>query len=203
VLKRNAILAAKLTIIASLFATNISSWQNYSVNGYVGWHSFANGMVDGFLIVGFLSTYKLIVSDVLLRRFFARLSFVRTLILNSIAYSFLILFGRALGRFIMEYEHFVLLPTGTDIARQHFYQTLGAALIFLLLLNFLLQNSRLLGPRVLLPRGLKDANCIKLPLLIEHFFPSNRSITGNATAAYPSFAQAPTSESWLSVKWVF
>lgn len=242
-LKRNAILAARLTLIASLFATSISSWQNYSANGYVGWHSFANGMVDGFLIVGFLSTYKLIVSDVLLRRFFARLSFVRTLILNSIAYSFLILFGRALGRFIMEYEHFVLLPTGTDIARQHFYQALGAALIFSLLLNFLLQNSRLLGPRVLanfitgryhhpiyekrivlfmdlkssttlterlgdqryldfmsdtfsditeaiiatdaeiykyvgdeiilswsVPRGLKNANCIKLPLLIEQFF---------------------------------
>lgn len=148
-LKRNAILAAKLTLIASLFATSISSWQNYSANGFVGWHSFANGLVDGFLIVGFLSTYKLIVSDVLLRRFFARLSFVRTLILNSIAYSFLILFGRALGRFIMEYEHFVLLPTGTDIARQHFYQALGAALIFSVLLNFLLQNSRLLGPRVL------------------------------------------------------
>ncbi|AFM14086.1 adenylate/guanylate cyclase domain-containing protein [Turneriella parva] len=242
-LKRNAILAAKLTVIASLFATSISSWQNYSANGYVGWHSFANGLVDGFFIVGFLSTYKLIISDVLLRRFFSRLSFVRTLILNSIAYSFLILFGRALGRFIMEYEHFVLLPTGTDIARQHFYQALGAALIFSLLLNFLLQNSRLLGPRVManfitgryhhpiyekrivlfmdlkssttlteklgdqryldfmsetfsdlteaiiatdaeiykyvgdeiilswpVPRGLREGNCLKLPLLIQKFF---------------------------------
>ncbi len=259
-LKRNAILAAKLTGIAALFATGISSWQNYSSNGYMSWHSFANGLVDGFLIVGFLSTYKLIVSDVLLRRFFVRLSFVRTLLLNSIAYSFLILFGRALGRFIMEYEHFVLLPTGTDVARQHFYQALGAALIFSLLLNFLLQNSRLLGPRVLanfitgryhnpiyekrivlfmdlkssttlteklgdqryldfmsetfsdmteaiiateaeiykyvgdeiilswpVPRGIKNSNCLRLPLLIEKFFADRAEIYRQRYGYVPEF----------------
>ena len=148
-LKRNFSLSLKITFLAAVFGIGISSWQNYSAHGFIGWRNVLNGFVDAFLIVGLLSTYKLIVSDVLLRRFFSRLSFARTLILNSLAYSFLILFGRALGRYIMEYERFVLFPVGSEIARVHFIQALVAALVFSILLNFLLQNSRLLGPRVL------------------------------------------------------
>lgn len=148
-LKHNARLALKLSLIAGMLATLVSSWQNYSAYGTVTLHSVGNGLVDGFLIVMLLSSYKLIVTDVLLRRFFQKLSFLPTLFLNSLVYSILILFGRAFGRYLMEYDRFVLFPVGDSMARQHFYEALIVALVFSIVLNFLLQNSRLLGPKVM------------------------------------------------------
>lgn len=149
VLKHNAKLALKLSLGAGIFATLVSSWQNYSAYGSITLHSVGNGLVDGFLIVMLLSSYKLIVTDVLLRRFFQNLSFLPTLFLNSLVYSILILFGRAFGRYLMEYDSFVLFPVDDSMARQHFYQALFVALVFSIVLNFLLQNSRLLGPKVM------------------------------------------------------
>jgi len=148
-LRRNLLLVIKITLFAAVLGIAVSSWQNYTARGFIGWRNVLNGFVDAFLIVGLLTTYKLIFSDILFSRFFAKLSFARTLILNSVIYSILILFGRAVGRYIMEYDRFILFPVGDEVARAHFFQALGIALFFSLLLNFLLQNSRLLGPKVL------------------------------------------------------
>lgn len=148
-LKRNLLLTLRLALIAGLLATSVSSWQSFSASGQIGIKSIANGLVDGFLIVGLVAGYKLLVTDFLLSRFFSRVSVVPTLLINSFVYSVLILFGRAVGRYLMEYDRFVLLPIGDEQARLHFFQAFAAALIFSLVLNFLLQNSRLLGPRVL------------------------------------------------------
>ncbi len=148
-LKHNAELALKLSLIAGILATLVSSWQNYGAYGSVSLHSIANGLVDGFLIVGLLSTYKLIVTDVLLRRFFQKLGFLPTLLLNSFVYSVLILFGRAFGRYLMEYDRFVLFPIGDGMAKQHFFEAVIVAVVFSVVFNFLLQNGRLLGPKVM------------------------------------------------------
>jgi len=147
--KRNLLLTFKLAAIAGILATSISSWQNYSIFGFVRFHNVANGLVDGFLIVGVVAGYKLLIVDVLLRRIFVKFSFMQTLLLNSALYALLILFSRALGRFVMEYEKFVLFPMGDPVAKAHFYQAMVIALAFSIVFNFLLQLSRLLGPNVL------------------------------------------------------
>jgi hypothetical protein len=146
--KRNAKLVLYISGPSALAGAAISSYQGYAAGRLTLWN-VGNGIVDGFLIVFLLSAYTLLISEILLKKWLRRLGFGPLLLLNSSAYVFLILLGRALGRYIMEYDALILLPIATEIERLHTVQAFGAALIASIIVNFLYQTGRLLGPHAL------------------------------------------------------
>ena len=148
-LKRNLGWVARITFAAAGGGSLVSAWQGYGAQGYIRPWNFGNGAVDGSIIAFLLSAYTLLLTEVALKEAFFRLSFAIQLLINTTAYVGLILFGRALGRYLMEYHRFVLFPLGTPVEQLHFTQSVGAAAIASIGLNFFLQNSRLLGPRIL------------------------------------------------------
>lgn len=149
-LKRNLRLVATVSAIAALLGSTISTYQGISTQpeGLRLWN-VANGVVDGFIVAFLLSSYTFLVAEIALKRQLGRLSFAAQLAVNTTAYVLLILFGRATGRYIMQYESIVLFPMATPIERLHFAQALVAAFVGSIVFNFLFQNSRLLGPKVL------------------------------------------------------
>ena len=148
-LRRNAKLVAQITILSGLAGTLLSTWQGYSAGGGISIWNVGNGLVDGSIVAFLLSAYTFLLAEVALKRPLARLGFGARLAINSSAYVVLIIFGRALGRYLMQYEKLILFPMSTPTEQLHLTQALGAAAIASVVLNFLFQNSRLLGPRVL------------------------------------------------------
>lgn len=148
-LRHNLWLTAKLCFIVAFAASMLSTWQGYSYQGRITLWNVMNGVVDGLIITFLLCSYTLIVCDILLKETFQRMSFPARLVLNSCAYTVGILFGRALGRAIMESHEIILWPTGNPVARTHFIQSMALAAAGSVFFHFFYQNNRLLGPRAM------------------------------------------------------
>ncbi len=145
---RNVRMTALLTAAGALASSTVSSYQA-STLGPVTWGSVANGLVDGGLIFFLLGFYTLIFVELIAHRWFHRRSFALVLAVNTLAYLFLILFGRALGRAIMQETRFELIPLEDAAARAVWLQSVLLGMIASFVLNFMYQNGRLLGQRVL------------------------------------------------------
>lgn len=145
---RNLRLLGLLSAGGGLISSTVSSYQASQMDS-LDWFSPINGLVDGGLIFFLLGTYTLIFVEVLAHRWFHRRSFALVLGLNSLAYLFLILLGRALGRTILGESEFDLMPLEDPVRREVWLQSVVLGLIASFVLNFLYQNGRLLGQRVL------------------------------------------------------
>jgi adenylate cyclase len=148
-IKHNLWLIVRICLIVAAAASALSTWQGYSYQGRITLWSVMNGVVDGLIVTLLLSSYTLLVCDILLKDTFHRLSFTTRLVLNSCVYAIGILLGRALGRAIMEGHGIILWPTANPVARVHFIQSMIVAISGSVLFHFFYQNNRLLGPRAL------------------------------------------------------
>jgi len=148
-LRRNVRLVLAVSALAMFGATAISAYQASRIGSVRLWNVL-NGMVDGFLIVFLLSSYTLLVGEIWWKDRLRRLSFSALLLLNTAVYLALIVAGRAAGRCLMgQYDRMILVPVQTSADARQWLQSVAAALIASLAFNFLYQNSRLVGARVL------------------------------------------------------
>lgn len=148
-LKNNLKLMVLICCVVAVVASAFSTWQGYDIRGTIRLWNVANGVVDGMIVAVLLTSYTLLVCDILLQSQFQKLSFTVRLVLNSCVYAAGILFGRALGRAIMEGHGIVLFPTEDPIQQIHFQQSLVLAVTGSVVFHFFYQNNRLLGPRAL------------------------------------------------------
>ncbi|MBE7436939.1 MAG: adenylate/guanylate cyclase domain-containing protein [Spirochaetales bacterium] len=148
--KRNLGRVWKISTVTGLAATSISTYQGFSGSGSVTLLNVFNGVVDGFLIALLLSGYTLLLFEFYLKAVLHRWNFSAVVFLNTLVYTLLILVGRATGRYIMEYDSFILFPVANDVARVHFFQSLFVAVFVSFLFNFTFEINRLLGPQILL-----------------------------------------------------
>jgi adenylate cyclase len=139
------IIVGLVSILASLFST----WQTYDQYNRIGIKSFLNGIVDGFIISFSIGFYSLFITEIFFKNFFSRFNFISLLLINSTAYVSIVIIGRALGRYLMETNRFILFPIYDPIQKLHFFQTLAFAFAISFLINFIIQNNRLLGPSAL------------------------------------------------------
>lgn len=147
--KHNLQLIAIICLVVAVVSSGLSTWQGYTYQGRITLWNVMNGVVDGLIVTGLLSSYTLLVCEVLLRDTFRRMSFTTRLTLNSCVYAAGILVGRALGRAIMDNHGIILWPTGNPVAKMHFIQSLILAIAGSVTFHFFYQNNRLLGPRAL------------------------------------------------------
>lgn len=138
--KRKLWLIFKVTLLVSSFASIFAQVQA----GRPNWASFISGAVDGMLIASMVSTYTTFVAWGSARAYFRRLPFVITLLINGVAYSILILLGRALGEWSHGSGRFDLFPMD-----RAFYGAMAFALVLSIGLNFFLQMGQLIGQNVL------------------------------------------------------
>ena len=138
-------IVCSVSLLASLF----SSWQSFDQFNRIGLKSFLNGIVDGFLISFTIGFYSLFITEIFFKNYFSKFNFISLLLINSFAYVTIVLLGRATGRFLMEPYGFNLFPINTPVNRLHFYQTLAFAFVISFIINFIIQNNKLLGPSAL------------------------------------------------------
>lgn len=144
-LRRNLKLVALVVLCGVGIGVSMSSLQQLD-EGEWTISAVWNGAIDGGLISLFLSAYTLLFAGIFARNTLRRLNFTVVLLINSAAYAGLILTGRALGRWLAgETSRLVLVPTDSASFQEAIIVAVSAAFV----INFLFENSRLLGPAVL------------------------------------------------------
>ncbi len=144
-LRRNLKLVAVVVLSGMTIGIVMSSFQQMK-DGGLTLSAVWNGSIDGGLISLLLSAYTLLFVGIFARNTMRRLNFTVVLMLNSAAYVGLILGGRAIGRWLAgETTSPVFLPADSA----SFNEAMVVAGFAALGINFLFENSRLLGPAVL------------------------------------------------------
>lgn len=131
-----------LTLSAGIISSFFSVFSNNFIHiGADIFHGFMDGAIIGFLITFF----KFFIMDTFLKKYTRKAPFVFLLIFNTAAYLFLILLGRASGITLTNRGGFELFP----FYDRQFTNSLVFGLVAVFMMTLLIQNNRLLGPRVL------------------------------------------------------
>lgn len=131
--------------VAGLSGGTYSMVSVGSIYGPLG--PFFQGALDGFIIGFIIGYYQLFLAWGYLADFFRKLSFTMTVLINSLIYLSVILGGLLIGFF---FTHPDIDAFEARFSSSTFFESMVFAFILALILNFIIQMTRLVGQNVLI-----------------------------------------------------